>query len=45
MSNVSLVGKEEDKTKEDEEEKEGAIVKIQMLRDNIGVIIRYSRVY
>ena len=42
MSNVSLVGKEEDKTKEDEEEKEGAIVKIQMLRrrDNRGVIIR-----
>ena len=36
MSNVSLVGKEEDKTKEDEEEKEGATVKIQMLgrRDN-----------
>jgi hypothetical protein len=32
MSNVSLVGKEEDKTKEDEEEKEGATVKIQMLR-------------
>jgi hypothetical protein len=33
MSNVSLVGKEEDETKEDEEEKEeGATVKIQRLR-------------
>ena len=33
MSNVSLVGKEEDKTKEDEEEKErGATMKIQRLR-------------
>ena len=27
MSNVSLVGKEEDKTKEDEEEKKGTTVK------------------
>ena len=33
MSNVCLVGKEEDETKENEEEKEeGATVKIQRLR-------------
>jgi hypothetical protein len=32
MSNVSLVSKEEDKTKEDEEEKGGATMKIQSLR-------------
>ena len=33
MSNVSLVGREEDQTKEDEEKKEeGATVKIQRLR-------------
>jgi hypothetical protein len=51
MSNVSLVGKEEDETKEDEEEKEeGATVKIQRLRqreNGLKVVqnIEFERIY
>ena len=51
MSNVSLVGKEEDETKEDEEEKEeGATVKIQRLRqreNGLKVVqnIDFERIY
>ncbi len=51
MSNVSLVGKEEDGTKEVEEEKEeGATVKIQRLRhreNGLKVVqnIEFERIY